>query len=803
MDIDEALARALDGEAVMFAGAGCSVGALNIMDDKIPLGGQFARILAAAISLPDDTPLEDASEAYADEFGDGALIDQIQRLFTAKTVSDSHEQLGRVPWRRLYTTNYDNVLEEAYKANSRRLTPVTATDHPHVMPKQHTVCVHLNGYVDRLTTDNVRSEIKLTEASYLTASLEDSPWVTVLRQDIKYVKSVFFVGYSLYDLDVRRLLLDSPDLKEKCFFIMGESPDSVMVRRAQRFGTVVKETVEGFAQLLERKSRSYVPVSASDLPTLAVKEQEALVSGTRITDQAFVNLMLFGMTDRRMMFESMAADRRYLLERAATTRVLDSISAGKRVAVIHSDMGNGKALMLEGLRLRALERGYRVFEAKERSHEAAADLRKIARLPGKVMVTIDGYQDWLDEIQDFRVDATEGAVLVLTARTAIHDLWADDLVRVTGQDIAEFQLDAMSPEEIEWFLQAFNEYGLWGEWARQSWEQKIRFLRRSCGGQIHAILLKTLASPDINTRLRNLVDSLKRRTQEYQVFLSCCILALLNQPSDYVTLADLWGPEALSHSRFHRESVLRQFMDFTLNEVSMKSPVTAHYILTNVADASMTVFILTEMTKRAHTNAGVSPQYDSMLRNLMKFSNVQMMLPETGKAGAVITYYESIKNLYRCKESPLFWLQYAIACLAIGDLYRSNRYFDTAYSLAGKHWFDTFQIDNHYARYLLVEAVDKLELSDAMSSFRRARTIINRQVRDERLHYPYRVATQYQSFLDRFGSSMSQAQLEEVGEAAQYVKDMIDRLPSERRSHRYIRECYRAMDYIVERAHRS
>ena len=57
-------------------------------------------------------------------------------------------------------------------------------------------------------------------------------------------------------------------------------------------------------------------------------------------------------------------------------------------------------------------------------------------------------------------------------------------------------------------------------------------------------------------------------------------------------------------------------------------------------------------------------------------------------------------------------------------------------------------------------------MDQAMNHFRQARTIINRQVRDERLHYPFRVAVEYQTFLDRFGSSLRQEQMDEVARAA-------------------------------------
>ena len=78
--------------------------------------------------------------------------------------------------------------------------------------------MHLNGFIDRLDRNTIGSEFKLTESSYLTASLIDSEWIMVFRNDLKLARAVFFVGYSLYDLDIKRILNESPHLR-KTFFI--------------------------------------------------------------------------------------------------------------------------------------------------------------------------------------------------------------------------------------------------------------------------------------------------------------------------------------------------------------------------------------------------------------------------------------------------------------------------------------------------------------------------------------------------------------------------------------------------------
>jgi hypothetical protein len=84
-----------------------------------------------------------------------------------------------------------------------------------------------------------------------------------------------------------------------------------------------------------------------------------------------------------------------------------------------------------------------------------------------------------------------------------------------------------------------------------------------------------------------------------------------------------------------------------------------------------------------------------------------------------------------------------------------------------------------------------------MECFRHARDIINRQIKDERLHYPYRVALNYTRFINRFGSKLKAAWVDEVEQAARSIADRIPELPPDRKENRYVKECAREMGYVL------
>jgi len=86
-----------------------------------------------------------------------------------------------------------------------------------------------------------------------------------------------------------------------------------------------------------------------------------------------------------------------------------------------------------------------------------------------------------------------------------------------------------------------------------------------------------------------------------------------------------------------------------------------------------------------------------------------------------------------------------------------------------------------------------------MAQFRKARKIIDRQVKDERfLHYPYRVALSYVNFYERFENKISQNDREEIGRAAKYIQKNIENLPGKIQRRKYINKCYSEIMPMVE-----
>ncbi len=799
MDLDRALEYVIDGHAVLFTGAGFAEGALNLRRSRFKKGRELAQHLAISSKLPDDTTLEDAAEEFAQHFGEDRLIEELQQEFTASNVDPSHIHVAELPWHRIYTTNYDNVLETAYRRASKQLTPVTLSDDIRQIPKGATLCIHLNGFVDRVARDNLWSELKLTDSSYLTASLANSSWATFFRQDISLARAVFLIGYSLADLDIRRLLFETPDLREKCFFILGPQPDSATVRRASRFGQILQLTTAAFMAAASSTIQSYKPPRRPEHVPYCVQPYEMPTNSPPFSDRDVFDLLLLGDLKSYLVSASLHGGPHYFLERAAVDSALNYLARGTRAIIIHSDLGNGKTLVLEGIKCRASEQGYQVFTLDRRSDTLLQELEQVLTASAKTLLVVDDYPNWLDTIEFLSVHANSQSAFVLAARSSANDVMIDRVCEKLGvSSVPEIPVDRLTDTEIQWLVNFFNEYGLWGEKASWSLHRKSTLLSQACRREFHAILLKVLESPQIVDRFEKIFQELNQKRSYHEVVLAILALTVLTYIPSLDVLVDLCGDRVLS-SDFRRNPAIAQLIDFARAEVRLRSSIASQFILKRIANVGLIVEVLIGLARSANRAAPASAYHRDLMTALMRFSNLQDIFPEKGKRAAIIRYYEAIKGLDRCRKNPLFWLQYAIACLVLEELDRAEKYFETAYSLAEDRDYEPYQIDNHYARFLLVKAVRSGDPTTCMAAFRKARRIVIEQVRIERLHYPYRIAAAYGEFYDAFESTLSTSDKQEIARAALFIAKRIAALPEDRKKQKYVAECSDVMVYIIER----
>ncbi|MEB6663511.1 SIR2 family protein [Achromobacter ruhlandii] len=792
MDIEQAIHYALDGDAILFTGAGFSWGAMNRLGRPLPFGTALAGMLLSEVGYPGKTsPLDKAAGAYLRRKPDTELVKFLIDQFTAQEVSESHEVIAAIPWRRVYTTNYDTVYELARRSKGHKVMSLDAVDEPNEHLHKGNVIVHINGSVDRVSTNRLNNSFKLTTASYATDAFMTSPWAFHFRADLRTAKAVIFIGYSMYDLDIRRMIYEE-DMSERCIFVTGPiTPDNELeAEDLSDLGLLAPIGVDAFAQQIRN--------------TLAVhvyREEELLLNAwteldrprnvhTAPADQDVHDFLVYGRDSDALIAEACAATAgKYSIPRIQAQKIFQILRNGTGAVVLHGGLGTGKSFIASVAGNLLARAGLPVFRLDGPSDDAMLEAEKILTLPDPKVMIIDGYKRHLDMLRRIVELTGMNCRLLLLERSSSHEIMGDDLdkiLKVTPEDI---DVDTLSTDELQAAVSLLDQHGLWGE--RQAWNdrKKFSYLRTDCEAKLPHLLVSILNAVHIKDRYRGILGSTPNERELRVVVISIACLTVLNYAPRTELLQELLGTNVIL-SKYKRYTELRDIIDISSREIRMKSPVLAQYLLQHVFAAGHVVDVLIILVRMASELRYDSGDFRYIHADLMRYANIAQMLPEKERLRAIIKYYESIKDLPSTKGNPQFWLQYAIGCLTNRNLPRAEIYFKSAYSFARQQeGYDTFQIDNHYARFLLQKALTDQPLLDAMTQVFDARDIVIRQVRAEQKKYPFRIARGLFDVYDALSPRISPDMNNQLRGSLAEIYERASGITGKLKTDRYVMEC--------------
>lgn len=159
MTIEEAIRHALNGNAILFLGSGFCKGAINAAGREFPLGSELCYrmiedggIDVSEDSQEDQSDCEYIAERYLEKNQKMDLVRFLTKEFTCETCTKSHETIAAVNWKKIYTTNYDNVMELASirQKMTRRTSVTPETSLADIAGARHAI-IHMNGYVKNIT----------------------------------------------------------------------------------------------------------------------------------------------------------------------------------------------------------------------------------------------------------------------------------------------------------------------------------------------------------------------------------------------------------------------------------------------------------------------------------------------------------------------------------------------------------------------------------------------------------------------------------------------------------------------------
>lgn len=797
MDINEAIRHAIDGNAILFTGSGFSFGSKNLTNDSPMTGRAFAQYLYKESNIvTTDENLALASQLYVKNFGAAKLADLCRTTFSIRSSADHHQSVFQLPWQRIYTTNYDDLLEKSSTDIGKSLVPVTIEDSPEKYLSSARVCLHINGFISRLAVTDLAGGFKLTAGSYFYDGLTTSSWSTVLRQDFRMARAVIFIGYSMYDLDIQRIL-HAEDISDKTFFITSPDPSDTDKIMLPMFGTVLPIGIGKFADFVDAERRSYTaPRAVNEFMAFERVKLPAIKKSP--TNGDMEKLFLYGNLDSGLIDSSVSGEssRGYLVDRLSSFNIDQVLSGGDDV-VLTADLGNGKTITLDQVALELTGKGWNVYRFTTDNKASRKEVIRLLDMPGNTILLIDNYIPFLEFIDFVSVRRTgKNFRFLLTARSHVNEAYRDRLENaLRTQKVAEFDLNRLSRDEITSMISLIDSYGLWAEFSASSDLDKLNLVRTRCDSQIHQVLLKLYSSPQISSKISDLFAQIPSSLR--RIAIAVFILKGSGLSSDRSTLNELLaGSPLIRISNTDRESV-KFLWDENSGHLKLKSSVMAEYYLTNLSDASEVVDVLLEMYLKAHELRDISNEYEYFIRSIMSFSALQKLLPSAGLRSATIKFYEAIQNTDFTKRNPHYWLQYAIARLSFEDnLDEIAPYFQSAYVLAKNSNYNTYQIDNHYARFLLVKAGREKAYEVAYAFYLEAKALLLKQMLSEQKHYPYRVAASILDFVRSHLASMHPSHRKEMESFTREIARRISKLPQPIQRHKHVTTCIESLKTI-------
>ncbi len=244
------------GECVLFLGAGAT------QDAGGPSGPQLAKLLADhfAVDIP-TSDLQHFSDILVSqpEVDREAIDSKIIDIFHTLKPAPGHFSLPKLPWKAIFTTNYDRLIEKAYDSFDSHEDAITQQTLHKIIDSRnfapltnplHVPLYKLHGCISHIKK---RTPLILTTRDY-EKKKNRNVMLRVLRNFARE-HAILFVGYSFAEPTILKLLDDieetSPYRSHRTMYLVTMSPKPAEVKffESRRIAVVGKPFSEAFAEL--------------------------------------------------------------------------------------------------------------------------------------------------------------------------------------------------------------------------------------------------------------------------------------------------------------------------------------------------------------------------------------------------------------------------------------------------------------------------------------------------------------------------------------------------------------------------
>ncbi|WP_294379753.1 SIR2 family protein, partial [uncultured Clostridium sp.] len=543
-------------------------------DRHLLVGSELAKELADLTGMDSGVPLDIVSQEYIDMYGEDKLIDYLKSHYMVDTYAEYYKALARIKNLRVYSTNYDNLIEKVCNDCGNKIKGYSIGADIRKVNKTKMV-MHLNGYIQEVENGVLPETFKLSHMSYNNTKFFDTPWYSYLIDELYSAKVIFIIGLSFSsDIDIRRLVADE-ELKDKIFFVERSDLSDSNRKFLDKYGRVLLCGVQAFLEDLakievdeKRKKEVYYKT---------FRKANRYDNSIKPKDRD-VYALLFNGIEKDGIYKK-DANRCYeaLVNRDKVAEVIQEIEQGKSV-IIHSDLGNGKSVFVN--QIVDLCPDLEFYYLKQINNQRVLSEIKSFCKDGKEKVLIcDPANVYLDILSKFADFDLKNIKFILVMRSSMYDNYYNSIYDIIDrmsnvQFINSINLDELSDCEIELLDKLVLKYGFYGDLAGVSGQRRIEYLKKKCNSRFQNILIYLFESTHIIDRFVENIVNINGNSDLRRILILTFISGILElglNTNDYKILLDLQDVERV----IKRNKNCGELVDVERGKIVIKSSIIA------------------------------------------------------------------------------------------------------------------------------------------------------------------------------------------------------------------------------------
>lgn len=713
--------RISTGKAIAFTGAGFSFGTKNVLGYIPPMAGELAKKLSLLSNVEESEDLMFAADVAVEYADSVSVLDLLKDNYTLKFVSSSHEDICKLPWRKFFTTNYDNSIELACLNVGKRIESVDLSYKPTTYIKKNNVCLHINGKIEGAEPEDLVSKIKLSDSSYLSPdSFVNSDWYYHFKKDLETASAIVFMGYSMYDMDVKKFLFENPELQEKTYFIVRDRADFKEIFTLRKYGHVLSIGIDGFSALVKGVKKQ----SDEDgvFFTESLVKHEVFDTQPEFRDIDSERLFLYGDYEIEKLHDSIRRIESipYFIKRDIVSTCLENIKRNNNI-IITGDLGNGKSIILEMLAYELTLNGYHTYTLRDNDGDYVSDLDQISRYEQTAVVIVDNFSNYPRLIRHAIEIKADNLIYIFADRNS------NNIKSNTPLDFIEHNIDLLSSNEIEDAVRIIDNLSTWKIFSALSPERKKKLVCEKYASQLSLLLLGLINSPNIKTKIKQQTDLIYATPDHKKSVFCICICEISNVEPTSSLVSEISGTNAIYNTSLRNSTSFNQLFKVSGTTIKSKSSILSLSLLNNTFSDIYVRDTLLEIVERTNSIKDQDIEIKRIFKSLLRFNMVERILPQN--QSTLDRYYEQLK--FRCTwlmDSPHYWVQYAMCRLSFSDYNRAQNYLTNAYQKAETKngTYHTDNIDTQQARLYLNQCLEHKDGSESYKLFYKAHTLLEK-----------------------------------------------------------------------------